>query len=504
MKRNTQSSIVIIGGGIVGCSIAYHLTQLGRRDIVVLDKGPLFHNDGASSHAPGVLGLVTGEPTLTKWAQYSADLYTQLGKFARVGGIDVALTDATVHELKRRHGLAHARGLPARYIDREECAELFPHLNYDGVKATLLHSQDGITHGPTICEAFAARCGSAVEFRANTPVETLETNANRITAVVTASGERIAADTVILATNIWGALLSEQVGITVPMLAAQHQYVVTDPLPLLSQETADVRMPNLRYFDYGIYVRQHQQAYGFGSYYHQALMVTAENVGKSSIKPFTPTDFEPAWALMQQQLPACEGSGFSRAFNGMFGFTIDDHPILGETPTVRGLWFALGSWVTHAGGVGRTLARWITSGTPDCDVHRVDVNRFHAHQRTENFILQRSSTHYRQHLQVIHPKEPWGAPRNIRQAPYHAQMQALDAAFDEFAGWEMAQWYGANAPLVEKYKADIPTRDEWGARHWSPIAAAEHLATRESAGLFNINGLTRIQVTGADATAFLE
>ncbi len=504
MERNEQFQAVIVGGGIVGCSIAYHLAERGWQDILVLDKGELFENDGSSSHAPGVLGLVTGEPTLTQWAQYSADLYSDLGCFYRVGGLDVALTAATEHELKRRHGLALARGLPARYIDRDEREALFPHINHTDIKATLFHQHDGMTHGPTICAAFAARCGSAVEFRANTPVTSLVTEKNRITAVVTESGQQIEAQHVILATNIWGALLAEQVGITIPMLAAQHQYVVTDPLPLLAAETVDVRMPNLRYFDYGIYVRQHQQAYGFGSYHHQALMVSAENVGKSSIKPFTPTDFDAAWDLMQNQLPACDGSGFSRAFNGMFGFTIDDHPILGETPDVRGLWLALGSWVTHAGGVGRTMARWIDTGTPDCDIHRVDANRFHDYHRDPTFILQRSSTHYAQHLQVIHPKEPWGEPRDIRHAPYHAQMQALGAAFDEFAGWEMAQWYNANAPLVEKYQAQIPERDEWASRHWSPIAAAEHLATRDKAGVFNINGLTRIEVTGSNATAFLE
>ena len=264
------------------------------------------------------------------------------------------------------------------------------------------------------------------------------------------------------------------------------------------------RMPNLRYFDYGIYVRQHQQAYGFGSYYHQSRMVKATDLGKTAIHPFTPADFEPAWELIQTQLPACKGAEFGRAFNGMFGFTVDDKPILGETPDVRGLWFALGSWVTHAGGVGRTLAEWLISGTSDCDIHDFNINRFHAHQKTDEYILKRSGTHYQQHLQIVHPKEAWGQPRNMRHAPYHERMVAHGAVFDEFAGWEMAQWYEGNRPLVETYADKIMKRDEWGSRHWSPICAAEHLATRENAGLFNINGLTRIAVTGAGATAFLD
>lgn len=495
---------MVIGGGIVGCSIAYHLAELGEENIVVLDKGALFHNDGSSSHAPGILGMVTGEPTLTRWARYSAELYKQLGCFQRVGGIDVALTAATEHELKRRHGLALARGLPARYIGREEREALFPHQKHDAIRATLFHEWDGMTHGPTVCAALAERCGDKVEFREKTAVSQLITHKNQVTAVELANGDRIEANRVVLATNIWGAILAEQVGITIPMLAAEHQYVVTEPLPKLKEETADLRMANLRYFDYGIYVRQHHQAYGFGSYHHQSRMVAATNVGKTAINPFTPTDFDPAWQKMQYLLPACAGSGFARAFNGMFGFTIDDRPILGETPAVRGLWFGLGAWVTHAGGVGRTLAEWMVSGTPDCDVHGVNINRFHEHQQNGRFIHQRSATHYQQHLQIVHPKEPWGEPRNIRHAPYHNRMVALGAAFDEFAGWEMAQWYEANAPLVEKYRAQIPERDEWGGRYWSPICAAEHLATREMAGLFNINGLTRIEVSGSGATPFLE
>ncbi len=499
----TQARIVIVGAGIVGCSIAYHLAKLGWRDIAMLDKGALFENDGSSSHAPGILGLVTGSPTLTKWASYSSDLYTDLGCFHRVGGLDAAMTEATEQELKRRHGLALARGLPARYVTPDEREALFPHISQD-IRAALFHPYDGITHGPTICRALVEGCGDAVIFYPNTPVAKLETHHNHITAIVTANGERIEADQVVLATNIWGALLAEQVGLTIPMLAAEHQYVVTDPLPLLANETDEVRMPNLRFFDYGIYVRQHHQAYGFGSYHHSPRMVTAPNVGRTGIKPFTPTDFDAAWQLMQKALPACAGQGFSRSFNGMFGFTVDDQPILGETLQVRGLWTALGAWVTHAGGVGRTMAEWIVNGTPDCDVHAVNVNRFHDHQRTDHYILERSASHYQQHLQVIHPREPWGAPRDMRHAPYHERLVALGGAFDEFAGWEMAQWYEANAPLVEKYKDQIPVRDAWAARHWSPICAAEHLATREAAGLFNINGLTRLEVSGPAATDFLE
>ncbi|MEM8860877.1 MAG: FAD-dependent oxidoreductase, partial [Chloroflexota bacterium] len=502
--ENSQFNVIVVGGGIVGTSIAYHLAQNGWRDILVIDKGDLHHNDGSTSHAPGVLGLSTGSPTLTSWATYSAYLYTQMGYFQRVGGLDIALTAATEQELRRRHGIAQARGLPARYIDGAEANDLFPHINTDDAKALLFHPQDGITHGPTICKNLAKSCAGAVELSPNSPVAKLLVDGGQITGVNLATGETLSANRVVLATNIWGSILAEQVGVTIPMLAAEHQYVITDPLPVLAHETADVRMPNLRYFDYGIYVRQHQQAYGFGSYYHQSRMVKATDLGKTAIHPFTSADFEPAWDLIQAQLPACKGASFERAFNGMFGFTVDDKPILGETPDVRGLWFALGAWVTHAGGVGRTLAEWIINGTPDCDIHDFNINRFHAHQKTDEYILKRSGNHYQQHLQIVHPKEAWGQPRNMRHAPYHERMVAHGAVFDEFAGWEMAQWYEGNRPLLETYAEQIMPRDEWGGRHWSPICAAEHLATRENAGLFNINGLTRIAVSGAGATAFLD
>ena len=186
----SQARIVIIGGGIIGCSIAYHLSRLGWQDIVVLDKGPLFENDGSSSHAPGVLGLVTGSPTLTNWAKYSSDLYAELGRFHRVGGLDIALSSDTERELHRRHGLALARGLPARFITPGEREQLFPHLSAE-IRASLLHPFDGMTHGPTICQALADGCQGAATFYPHTSVTKLETRHTRITAVVTADGHRI-------------------------------------------------------------------------------------------------------------------------------------------------------------------------------------------------------------------------------------------------------------------------------------------------------------------------
>jgi glycine cleavage system T protein len=499
---SSKHNIIIIGAGIVGTSIAYHLALAGERDIMVLDKGKIFDNDGSSSHAPGILGLATASPTLTGWARYSARLYKELGCFFNVGGMDIALTEATERELHRRHGLALARGLPARYIDADEREAMFPQISPEA-RAALFHPQDGITHAPTVARTMADAVRPAVTFRQQTAVAALLTGQGRITGVQTAKGETLAANRVVLATNIWGAVLAQQVGITLPMLAAEHQYVVTAPLDALAGKSAELRMPNLRFFDYGVYVRQHGRSYGFGSYFHPARMVAAQDLGKTAINEFRPADFKQVWKHMQRYLPACQGADFIKAFNGMFGFTVDDQPILGETPQVAGLWLALGAWVTHAGGVGRTLARWMTTGTPDCDIHAVSANRFHAHQRTPNYIQQRSAAHYNQHLQIVHPREPWGEPREMRLSPYHQRLVDLGAVFDEFAGWEMAQWYDGNARLLEQYAAKIPPRDPWGGRHWSPICAVEHLATRAAAGLFNINGLTRIEVTGPKSLEFL-
>ena len=155
-------------------------------------------------------------------------------------------------------------------------------------------------------------------------------------------------------------------------------------------------------------------------------------------------------------------------------------------------------------GWAAQLARWMSTGAPDCNVQAANVNRFHAHQRDQRYIELRSAAHYMQHLQIVHPRQPWGDPRDMRRAPYHMRLEEQGAVFDEFAGWEMAQYYTVNAGLVDKYADLIPARDEWGARHWSPICAAEHFVTRQAAGLYNINGLTRIEVYGPRSAEFLE
>ena len=353
MGAENNANVIIIGGGIVGTSIAYHLAQRGEQDIVVFDKGRLFDNDGSSSHAPGILGLSTASPTLTGWAHYSARLYRELGCFFNVGGLDLALTDATERELQRRHGLAMARGLATRFVDAEEREALFPQISPE-VRTALFHPQDGMTHGPTIARTMAESVRDFVTFRPRTPVAKLLRDGDRISGVLTARGEVVLADRVVLAANIWGAILAQQVGITVPMLAAEHQYVITESLKPLAQVSTEPHMANLRFFDHGIYVRQHGHSYGFGSYHHPVHMVAAQNVGTTAINDFRATEFDPAWQLIQHYLPACSGAEFIQSFNGMFGFTVDDQPILGETPDLRGLWLALGAWVTHAGGVGRT------------------------------------------------------------------------------------------------------------------------------------------------------
>ena len=518
-----QARVVIIGGGIVGCSTAYHLTQLGWRDIVVLDQGPLFHNLGSTSHAPGLMFQHNNSKTVTTLAMWSVETYLESERLAsngrsvwQVGSLEISHTPERWEELKRKIGNAKSWGLEAHLIGPDEIKRMIPIMYTDDLYGAFYVPSDCDVKGVAVIETLAmhAQKNGATEFHPNTPVTDIEVKHGRVQAVITPQG-RIQADIVICAAGLWGPIIGKMVGVHIPLVPCQHLYVKTKPLPELAGETEWVRHPVVRYQDKDMYFRQYADAYGFGSYRHDPLLVPAEKLPKDdhpAMFPFTPEHFEESWEDAAHRIPCLRNAELDTQFNGLFSFTPDGNSILGETPDVRGFWVAEAVWVTHAGGVGRALAEWLVSGEPTIDLREVDVNRLHPHVPSWAYVKARGERQYIEVYDVIHQLQQMANPRNLRTAPYHARLQELGAEFFESAGWEKAQWYGANKRLLGDHMGSpqlgnhtgLPLRSGWAARYWSPIIGAEHEATRERVGLFDLTAFTKIEVTGPGALGFLQ
>jgi dimethylglycine oxidase len=512
-----QARVVIVGAGIVGCSIAYHLTELGWRDIVVLDQGPLGQNWGSTSHAPGLMFAHNVSKTVTQLAIWSADLYARVqppdgSAFFRVGSLEIAATPARWQELKRRVGQAASWGLDAALIGPDEAGRLIPLLRTDDLLGAFHVPGDCVVDPAVITARLAAVAATrGATFHGHTPVTGIEVAGGRVRAVVTPQG-RIQTAIVVAAAGIWGPLIGNMVGVPIPLTPMQHLFAKTAPLPALANETTPVRLPILRDQDKDLYFRQYGTGYGFGSYRHDPLPVPAEALPRNdhpAIWDFTPEHFAASHGDAIDRLPALRGAALTTAFNGLFSFTPDGHSLLGESPDVRGFWAAEAVWITHAGGVGRAMAEWIAEGAPSIDLREADLNRFHPHALSRAYIETRSNQQYIEVYDVIHPLVQMEHPRNLRLSPFHRRQQELGAEFFESAGWERPQWYRANERLLRDPDLlpdgpDWPERTEWTRRHWSPICGAEHLATRARVALFDLTPFTKLEVTGPGALPFLQ
>jgi len=217
---------------------------------------------------------------------------------------------------------------------------------------------------------------------------------------------------------------------------------------------------------------------------------------------FTPDVFAKPWRDAERLIPALRETTITSSFNGLFSFTPDGFPLIGESQDVRGVWVAEAVWITHGGGVGRVVADLLADGLSDLDLHDCDLNRFEPHAHSRSYVRARGAQQYREVYDITHPLQQMEQPRPLRTTPFHAQQRDLGAVFFEARGWERPQWYKANAPLLEGYT--VPERSNWAGRHWSPIAAAEHLVTRERAGLFDMTSLPKLEVSGPGAAALLE
>ncbi|MDI3409469.1 GcvT family protein [Streptomyces cavernicola] len=512
--------VVIIGAGVVGAALADELTVRGWTEVTVVDQGPLPVTGGSSSHAPGLVFQTNASKALTEMARYTVEKFSSLevdGKpcFLGVGGLEVATTPERLAELQRRHGWVTSWGVEARLVGPEECVRLHPLVNPDRVLGGLLIPTDGLAKAVNAVEAqLKAAEERGARLLGGHEVLDVRTEAGadgdeRVTAVVTDQDE-IPADIVVCCAGIWGPKVARMVGMNLPLTPLAHQLAWTGPVPELAGQDQEAIRPILRHQDADLYYRDNFDRLGIGYYGHRAMPVSADDIASladaeemPSVLRFTPDDFAEAWTETQSLLPSTREAKVEEGINGLFSFTTDGMPLLGESPEVKDFWVAEAVWVTHSAGVGRAVAEWLVDGhCSSFDLHEFDVNRFETHQLAPEYVLARDCQNFDEVYDILHPLQPPGAPRPLRTSPFHPRQQELGAVFLEASGWERPQWYAANECLLEG--RDIPTPNDWAAQFWSPIVGAEAQATRENVALYDMTALKRLEVTGRGSAAFLQ
>ena len=506
----SKASAVIVGAGIAGCSVAYHLAKLGWRDVVVVEQGPLFETGGSTSHAPGLVFQINPSKTMTNFASYTVELWKQLELDGEpcanpVGSLEVAWTPERLTDLKRKAGYGMSWGVEAHLISPGEARDLIPMLS-DRIQGALYVPSDIQTKATRPAEAMANYAEqNGTSFHGNVEVTGFGIANGRVTAVLTTQGD-IETDLVVAAAGIWAPKLGDLAGVPIPLSPMQHLYAVTTPLPDLAGATEEVSQPILRHQDRSLYFRQVGESYGIGSYRHEPLLVDAGEIlhheeapVAPAEMPFTPHHFEEAMTAAGELLPSLKGVGLTRKFNGMFSFTPDGFPILGESPRLRGFWSAQAVWITHAAGVGKAVAEWIVNGEPTTDLHECDIRRFHPHAYSRPYVRERAAQQYREVYDIIHPRQQIENPRDIRLTPFHTRQRELGAVFFENAGWERPQWYDSNEGLLDSLTAAGQSRTGWEAREWSHTVAAEHVATRERVAMFDLTPFAKFEIAGPDA-----
>ena len=506
---------VIIGAGIAGCSVAYHLTKLGWRDVVVVEQGPLFETGGSTSHAPGLVFQINPSKTMTAFATYTVQLWSAMELDGApcantVGSLEVAWTPERLTDLKRKAGYGMSWGVEAHLLGPAEARGLFPLLS-DRILGALYVPSDIQTQATRPAAAMAReaeRNGAA--FHGGVTVTGFGMDSGRMTAVHTTHGD-IETGLVVAAAGIWAPTVGDLAGVSIPLSPMQHLYAVTAPVPALAGAAEEISLPILRHQDAATYFRQHGEAIGIGSYRHEPLLVDATDILSHreapvapAEMPFTPPHFEASMAAASDVLPALKGVGLTRKFNGLFSFTTDGFPVLGESPQVKGFWSAQAVWITHAGGVGKAVAEWIVNGEPTLDLRECDIRRFHPHALSRTYVRARAAQQYREVYDIIHPRQQMDHPRNLRLTPFHARQKELGAVFFENAGWERPQWYDANAGLLDGLNVPGAVRSGWAAREWSPTVAAEHAATRERVAMFDMTPFAKFELMGRGALAALQ
>ena len=502
---------VVIGAGIVGNSLVYHLTRLGMTDITLLDKGPLPNPGGSTGHASNFIFPVDHSKEMTLLTLESMRQYKELGVFIESGGIEVARTEERMQELARRMSSAASWGIePVEMLTPEQVKERVPFINEELIIGGFYTPGAGVVdslRAGTIMRERAQEAGLTVS--ANTEVLGIDVEDGRVRRVRTTRGD-IETELVVIACGAWSPRIAKMAGASIPLTPMVHQMIDIGPAPRFADAKGMIEFPIVRDMDTNMYERQEGTGLEIGSYAHRPITLDADDI--PSIEeaaltptelPFTQEDFDPQMEIALDLMPEIVGDetvGVKYAINGVLSVTLDGLPLLGETPEVAGLWSAAAIWIKEGPGAGKTVAEMIVHGESEIDVYESNIARAYPHHRTKSHIVARASEGFNKMYGIVHPGEQWESNRRVRLSPFYEREQELGARFFEAVGWERPQWYDSNATLLDEYGDRVTRREaEWESRWWSPIINAEHLAMRDRAGMVDLTAFAIFDVTGPGA-----
>ncbi len=512
-----RASAVIIGAGIVGNSLAFHLARLGWTDLVMVDKGPMPNPGGSTGHASNFIFPIEYSKMMMELTRDSTEQYKELGVFTESGGIEVARTPERMTELRRRCTQAKSWGIPAQLLSPEEVGKLVPYLDTSVILGGGYFPTVGVVdslRAGTLMREQAQQLG-ALQVLAGAEVLGIDTSAGgRVSGVRTTRGD-IATDVVAICCGVWSPRIAAMAGARIPLTPIVHQMISVGPIPLFADTAGEIEYPIVRDVDTNMYERQHGGDMEVGSYAHRPIIVAPGDIPSNeeaalspTEMPFTSDDFDPQLEQALELMPELLGDervGIRYAINGLISMTPDGHPALGETPEVGGLWSVAASWIKEGPGIGRAVAEWMSGVTPEIDIHEADISRFYGHQRTTAHVVARAREGFNKMYGIVHPAEQWESGRPLRLSPAYERERELGAVFIETAGWERPNWYASNENLLERYAGKLMERTgEWESRWWSPVINAEHLAMRDAAGLVDLSAFAVLDVTGPGALAAVQ
>ncbi|MEM7534430.1 MAG: FAD-dependent oxidoreductase [Chloroflexota bacterium] len=509
MTKNTLPShaqVVIIGGGIIGCSIAYHLTKVGITDVILLERKSL--TSGTTWHAAGLVGQLRATQNLTKLAIYTAELFSSLEAetgqatgFKQSGSISIANNQERFEELKRGSSMARVFGLEVEVITPKEAADVWPLMNADDLVGAVYLPKDGQTNPTDTTQALAigAQMGGAKIFE-GVKVTKVHTKNQKVTgvSVMTEDGaQNIQAEIVVNCGGMWAWEVGKSVGVNVPLHAAEHFYVVTEPIDGLARN-----LPTLRDPGGYTYYKEEVGAILAGFFEPNAKPWGMNGIAEDFEFGTLPEDWDhldPALDAMLHRMPILENTGIHTFFNGPESFTHDDRYHIGESPEIKNFYVAAGFnsiGIQSSGGVGLVMADWIKNGYPPMDLWDVDVRRNMPFQGNRRYLFDRTTESLGLLYEMHWPFKQYKTARNIRKSPLHDRLAAQNACFGEAAGWERANWF-APAGVEPKYEYT------YGRQNWFDYSAAEHQAVRENVGVFDQTSFVKYLVQGRDAVTVL-
>lgn len=501
-KLPNKARVVIIGGGVIGCSIAYHLTKRGVSDVVLLERKQL--TSGTTWHAAGLIGQLRDNVNMTQLAKYTAELYHELENetgqatgYKVNGSLSTATSEGRMEDLLRRADMAKVFDLEVNVLTPEECQARYPLIQVDDVIGGVFIPSDGQADPVGITQALAkgARTGGAQIFE-NTKAARLIVDDDRVIGVETDTGT-VMADAVVMCAGMWTRKLAASVGVTVPLHACEHFYILTEPFEGVTPD-----LPVYRDYDHCAYYKEDAGKILLGAFEPIAKPWGMDGISEDFSFDQLPDDFDHFMPILEdaiKRMPALENAGIQTFFCGPESFTPDDRYHLGQVPEIEGLYVSAGMnsiGIQSAGGVGKIMTNWILDGYPGADFNGVDIRRTMPFMRNRRYLHDRVTETLGLLYATHWPFYQYKTSRGTRRSPVHEHLKAHNACFGETAGWERANWF-APAGVAPEYEYSF------GRQNWFEYSAAEHRAVRERVGLIDQTSFAKFRVQGRDAERVL-